>query len=212
MDRKWGSSQLAIVVLLMVAVSWVTAFGQLRAQEATPVPEQAEIAPASDLLDAWKQRHQEEGKTPDGAIKLWFDALFMALDPATRELGRDLLQYLTVPLRDDDQWYRRPSNQTFVSRLDDPRYHHIFRSYAEGTTPENDYAVDPASYRLQIAGSERDQYGRGWKILLVSSGADSPRPVYLRQSTTSGLWFVNSYANVYVGIRPPRPAGTEVFE
>jgi hypothetical protein len=185
--------------------------GQAAGQETRPALEQAEAA-AGDLLEVWKQRHAEEGKTPEGAIKLWFDALYLSLDPATRQLGRDLLQYLTIPLRDDDQWHRRPSNQTFVSRLDDHRYHHIFRSYAEGATPENGYSLDPTSYSLQIAGSERDKYGRGWKILLVSSGADNPRPVYLKQSTTSDLWYVNSYANVYVGIRAPKLPDTEEFE
>jgi hypothetical protein len=207
-----GKILLAIVLLVSGIISMAQP-GQLCAQEAVPDPEEQVPTPvAGDLLEVWKQRHAEEGKTPEGAIKLWFDALYLSLDPATRQLGRDLLQHLTIPLKDDDQWRRRPSNQTFVARLDDPRYHHIFRSYAEGATPENSYALDPTSYSLRISGSERDQYGRGWKILLVSSGADNPRPVYLKQSTTSDLWYVNSYANVYVGVRAPKPADTEEFE
>jgi hypothetical protein len=198
--------------VLVAGFIWMAETGHLCAQEASPDSEQADTAAVGDLLEVWKQRHAEDGKTPEGAIKLWFDALYLSLDPATRQLGRDLLQYLTIPLKDDDQWHRRPSNQTFVARLDDPRYHHIFRSYAEGATPENGYSHDPTSYTLQIKGSERDQYGRGWKILLVSSGADNPRPVYLKQSTTSDLWYVSSYANVYVGIRSPKPADAEEFE
>ncbi len=162
-------------------------------------------------LEGWKQRHSELGKTPEGALKLWFDAVFLCLDPARRELGRQVLQELSLPLRNDDTWYHRPSNRTFVTRLEDSSYHHIFRSYAKGTAPENGYAMDPGDYQLRIEGSQRDAHGRGWRLLLVSSGADNPRPVYLRQSDKTGLWYVDGYGNVYVGIRPPQEEGAETF-
>jgi hypothetical protein len=220
MDRKEVvmRSRLVSLVLVAVAAGWglvLVPTLSLEAQEQDPVSAEAgqveQEAPATTLAD-WKQRHQQLGASPEGAIKLWFDAVFLACDPETRDLGREVLQYLTVPFKDDPQWYRRPSASTFASRLEDPRHHHIFRSYVKGATPENGYTIDRTGYSLHIAGSERDQYGRGWKLLLASSGADSPRPVYLRQSTKSGLWFVDSFANVYVGVRAPQSPDEERFQ
>jgi hypothetical protein len=193
------------VAALSVLLAVVFVAGAIAGQPSEP-DRTAGVAEFGD----WKKRHLEAGKTPEGALELWFEALFLYLEPESREVGRAGLQHLTISLRDDDGWERRPSSSRFVSRMRDPSHHHIFRSYAEGATPENGYAMDPESFQLRIEESSRDAHGRGWKVLLRSSGADNPRPVYLRRSTTSGLWFVDGFANVYVGIRPP--ASGEEFE
>lgn len=164
--------------------------------------------PANPLIAA----HAESGTTPAGALKAWFDGVFLYLDEGTRDQGRVALAFLTIPFKDDPGWERRPSNATFVSRLKDPAHAHIFRSYAEGTSPGNGYAMDPADYRLAIVEEGDDAHGRGYRILLRSSGADNPRPVYLRRSTTTGLWYVSEFGNVYVGIRAPKDPGRETFE
>jgi hypothetical protein len=194
-----------LLVLLAVATAGLGA-----PSNTTPEEPSGDSQPAS--LAGWKARHQREGTTPEAALKIWFDALFLYMEPATRDLGRQVLQHLTLPLRDRADWDRLPSNRTFSDRLKDPAYGHIFRSYAEGTSPDNGYRMEPTDYRLGLAGSERDRYGRGWRLLLVSSGADNPRPVYLKKSTSSGLWYVDGFANVYVGVRPPRGPDEERFE
>ncbi len=170
-----------------------------------------DAAPAAADLAPWLARHAELGRTPDGALQLWFEGAFLYADPATRDLGRRVLEHLTLPFKGDPTWDERPSNQLFASRLRDPAHHHIFRSYARGATPANGYAVDPAAFELRVRSSRADGHGRGWRVLLESSGADSPRPVYLRQGSDSGLWFVDGFANVYVGVRPPLTPGSESY-
>ncbi len=156
--------------------------------------------------------HAEAGATPEGALELWFEAVFLYLDPATRDLGREALAYLTLPFKDDPEWEQRPSNATFVGRLRDPAHAHIFRSYARGTSPAGGYAMDPRAWELAVASAGDDPHGRGHRVSLHSSGADTPRPVYLKRSTTTGRWYVSEFANVYVGVRPPLAAGAETFE
>ncbi len=164
----------------------------------------------SDLVADLKARHAAAGSTPAGALALWFEALRLYLEPASRDAGRALLGYLTIPFKKDERWDRKSSNLTFAGRLKDARHHHIFRSYYEGTSPENGYTL-PANPQLAIVRDEPDAHGRGHVIALRSSGADNPRPVYLKKSTKTGLYFVDGHANVYVGIRAPKDPDDEEF-
>lgn len=139
---------------------------------------------------------------------MWFEAVLAYLEPSTRALAAESLAYLTIPFKNDPDWARRPSNGTFVSRLEDERHHHIFRSYAKGTSPETGYRFD--HFELDVVLS-RDAGPRGWTVHLRSSGADNPRPFYLKKSTQTGLWFVDQFGNAYVGVRPPVDPETEQF-
>ncbi len=153
-----------------------------------------------------------EGATPEGALALWFDAVYLYMDEDTRNQGREALTFLTIPFKDESGWEKLPSYRIFVSRMQDPAYAHIFRSYAVGTSPENAYSMDPKNFELNVVESAEDTHGRGWRVLVRSSGADSPRPVYMKKSTSTGLWYVSEFGNVYVGIRPPHEQGVERFE
>lgn len=162
-------------------------------------------------LETWKARHEACGADPVATLKLWFEAVFLYQQSSQRELGRQLLQYLTIPFKPDPGWDRKPSNGTFVERLKNARHQHIFRSYAQGSRPENGYQLDPTDWQLAVERSGEDPHGRGWTVALRSSGADSARPVYLKQSSKTGLYFVDKHANVYVGIRPPQDPDAETF-
>jgi hypothetical protein len=161
-------------------------------------------------LAAWKARHAVEGTTPEGALKVWLDAtlLWGAGEEADRALAAEVIQYLTIPLKDSPDWPRLPTNRTFVGQMEGMPY--IFRSYAVGATPENEYAMDPANWRLNVK-QVHEPGPRGTRVDVVSGGADSPRPVYMKQSEQTGLWYLNVWANTYVGIRKPIPPGTETF-
>lgn len=156
--------------------------------------------------------HEELGKTPEGALQLWFEAVYLYMDENTRDQGREALTYLTIPFKDDAGWERRSSNRIFVERLQDPKFAHIFRSYVKGTSPSNAYSMSPENFDLVVEESSKDAHGRGWRVLLRSSGADMPRPVYMKKSRSTGLWYVSEFANVYVGIRPPVDSRVESFE
>ncbi len=154
--------------------------------------------------DEFAERHRQIGKVQAEVLRLWFDACFVYMNPETRDEGRRMLQHLTVPLRDFDDWDRETTNQNFVERLQKEEFQHIWRSYAIGAEPDNGYAMDPDDYQLRIAFDRADRFQRGWEIGLVSSGAPkTQRPVYLKRNVDDGLWYVSAFANLYVNVPPP---------
>lgn len=149
------------------------------------------------------KRYAEEGKTPDGALKLWFDGIFLYHDKATRPLGIHILTQTTADFEGATDWETRSSAATFVTRMRNASEMHIFRSYAQGTSPDNSYEMNVKDYQLNIVSSSTDQYSEKYAIKLISSGADNPRIVYLIQNTKTGLWRVQSFSSVYLGVRKP---------
>lgn len=199
----------------MLVLFLILACGIPEAPAAPPSPSSA-AAPAAtearaDLVASLLAEHEATGAEPAGAITVWLKAAMYAgdPDPGTREAGLQVVQHLSLPLKDDDAWQSRSSNQTFKDRLQSHR--HVFRSYAVGATPENNYAVDPSAYSIVV---DHVQEGdpRGLKVFVVCNGADSPRPVYLKKSTQTGLYYLNNYANLYVDVRAPYDPSAERFE
>ena len=154
-----------------------------------------------------KQGEPAGGASPEQTVRRWFEAVFAYLDPATREMGRGQLAELTLPFADDPEWDTRPGARVFVTRLTDSRFHHIFRSYLVGATPENDYRVDPGRFELTLADSGEDPFGRGWQVLLSSSGAEAPRSMVLARRGDGRGWVVSAFAAIYAGVRPPAGSG-----
>ena len=145
----------------------------------------------------FKARYQQEGRTPEGAVKLYFEAVFCYINEATRAEGSKMVRYALH--------YDRPIEQsnnlsTFAERLRDPEMHHIFRGFAEGTSPENDYRMSPDNFNLVVTRKTQEQ---GYlRLFLRSSGADSPRPVWVKEF--DGLWYTINNASTYVQARPPK--------
>lgn len=188
---------------------WLT-WGGMLAALLLAVPARAELPKDMDEL---KARHEEVGKDPKEFCKLWMDACYVYMDEETRDAGREMIQYLTIPLKDDPNWDADQSNQYFVRALKDKQY--IMYSYAKGTSPENQYKCDPQNYELAVTRVNMNPAGvetRGIQVYLDSSGADTDRPVYLKKSTKSGLYYMNVHLNVYTDIRPPKDPDKEEFE
>ncbi len=77
-------------------------------------------------------------------------------------------------------------------------------AYFEGATPENGYT--PARpYVLDVLPDPRPQdIEPGYlRVFLKTAGADSPRPVKLRQKPSTGEWFLWEYSSPLSGIRIP---------
>jgi len=67
---------------------------------------------------------------------------------------------------------------------------YIPRSYFEGATPENDYTPN-VPYVIEFRESASQIAETGYKKLDVrSGGADSPRPITLRNKPSTGEWFL----------------------
>ena len=77
-------------------------------------------------------------------------------------------------------------------------------AYFEGATPENSYAPS-APYVLNVLPDPRPQdIEPGYlRVFLRTAGADSPRPVKLRQKASTGEWFLWEYSSLLSGIRIP---------
>lgn len=147
----------------------------------------------------FKARYAGEAVRPEGAVKLYFDAVFCYINPATRDEAVKMLRY-SMRLRQG--WERSALYQTFVDRMRDPRYSHIFRSFAAGTSVHNGYAMSPDNYRLDIMQIWDGHSSGDLQVRLRSSGADNPRSVYVRRY--EGLWFVTNNAATYTEVRRPQ--------
>ena len=145
----------------------------------------------------FKERYAQVSTSPQGAVRMYFDALFSYIDPARRAEGAKMLRY---SLHEGQNLERSPVWSTFVSRLQDPAYHYIFRSFAQGTSPENNYQMNPDNYQLMFVKSRQEtDYVQ---ITIRSSGADSPRPVHV-QRFDDGLWYVVNNHGTYTEVRKP---------
>ncbi len=77
-------------------------------------------------------------------------------------------------------------------------------AYFEGAAPENGYT--PAKpYTLNVLPDPRPRdVEEGYlRVFLKTAGADSPRPMKLRQKGSTGEWFLWEYSSILSGIRLP---------
>ena len=147
----------------------------------------------------FKARYQTEGRTMEGAAHLYFEAVFAYMNEATRAEASKMIRYamyLSVPL---EQSY---NYATFVDRLKDPDYQHIFRSFAVGTSPENSYAMSPDNFTLNILSKRKES--DFFHLVMKSSGADNPRSVWMQEH--DGLWYMINNAATYASVREPKAA------
>ena len=77
-------------------------------------------------------------------------------------------------------------------------------AYFEGATPGNNYQPR-VPYILNVLADPRPQdVEPGYlRVFLTTSGADSPRPMKLRQKVSTGEWFLWDYSSILSGIRIP---------
>lgn len=77
-------------------------------------------------------------------------------------------------------------------------------AYFEGAMPENGYQPHQP-YVLNVLADPRPQdMEPGYlRVFLKTAGADSPRPMKLRQKASTGEWFLWEYSSILSGIRIP---------
>lgn len=98
------------------------------------------------------------------------------------------------------------SLQSIKSNLGSKPY--IARSYVEGATPDNGYALPqgPLTIRFQ----REDETDGQAKVFVYSSGADNPRPITLKVND-KGAWKAWEWSSLEVGVRPPVVAQDDPF-
>ena len=125
-----------------------------------------------------------------------------ALDryPADREAAKAMLNVLKGPEP------LTPREIQFINdRFMDGR-DYIARSYFDGSSPANDYTpVTP--YTVTVIEYSNSRENEGYiRLFLKSSGADSPRPVVLRNKPSTGEWFLWEFEGILSSIRIPTSA------
>ena len=77
-------------------------------------------------------------------------------------------------------------------------------AYFEGATPENGYQpCVPYTLNVLADPGPQDIEPGYMRVFLKTSGADSPRPMKLRQKASTGEWFLWEYSSILSGIRIP---------
>ncbi len=136
-----------------------------------------------------------EGRQPERIYALFLCAL--ALFDRNKEAGAAAMNLLRgpKPLTPYDCQFLR-------DRLRGKSY--LPLAYFEGATPENGYQPQ-VPYALNVLADPRPQdLEPGYlRVFLKTAGADSPRPMKLRQKASTGEWFLWEYSSILSGIRIP---------
>lgn len=145
-------------------------------------------------LEECKAMPQATLKNPEEVAALTVAVL--ALYPENPTETEKMLDFLRGP---------RPLNgmdkQFIKDRFRGKAY--LMRSYFAGATPENNYT--PAQpYRVSVSENANSRSEDGYLTLYVAcSGADSPRPLKLRNKPSTGEWFLWEQ-QLLTGIRIPK--------
>ncbi|MDD4509457.1 MAG: hypothetical protein PHY23_00840 [Oscillospiraceae bacterium] len=136
--------------------------------------------------------------TPYAAAALIVAAL--CAYPTNKEAALEMLDFLKGP-----QPLSAYDKQFLADRLRGKPY--LPLSYFKGATPENGYTPD-RPYVITVRDNPHSyaQKAEGYvQLYLQSSGADSPRPVKLREKPSTGQWFLWEQM-LLSDIRPPKSA------
>ena len=124
---------------------------------------------------------------PQAALSTPFDTAAMAVlafcfYPQNSELSLEMVNYLRGPRP------LSPMDKSFIKdRFRDSDY--VPRSYFNGAVPGNDY-LPAEPYAIKVSENPYSYQEQGYaKLYLTSGGADSPRPIQLRQ-TKDGKWYL----------------------
>ena len=157
--------------------------------------------------DSVLERHKKFGTVPQNTIALWLEAAIRAQNG--EQAGWDALTELTLPLHEDPTWKSHSRNSYFVKAIVEKNP--AFRSFIIGAQPDNAYAVDLNQIQIKVA-YENQKDSRGRKFMIESSGSTMPRPIYLKQSTKTKLFYVSEYSSMYVDVQAVVDSDAETFK
>jgi hypothetical protein len=153
-------------------------------------------------LEEFQTRVADQASDPQKAVKLFFDGIFIYLS-GEKELGKQCI----IEMSRYKEW-TESQHRMLLERMESMP--HIYRSYAEGATPDNAYEMNPQDYKLVYHGevnlkpyTDRDE-GAFAKLFIVSGGADAPRSLTL-QRNNAGQYKVYEFSTINLDIRPIKP-------
>lgn len=144
-------------------------------------------------------------QTPEGGATMFILALYIYGKDAT--FGKECITAIIDKSRlSSGDWYKgyEPASsdkRLLVEQME--RYPFLPNSYFEGSTPENAYQTNsPFITKSQINPYSGDLGNQKYKLFVFCSGANSPRPVTLRQND-KGIWKVQEWSSILSGIQAP---------
>jgi hypothetical protein len=163
-----------------------------------------EIGPVPDTAEAFAKVRDRLCRTPQGAAAAMVTVLLACNQDQTR--GSIFATMLLHPdrLRSGRAYQGREPGQHYRDLLRIARAKpYIARSYLIGAAPDNGYQpAEPFGVRWQPHAQPSPSSDRV-RVMLHSSGADTPRPVTLRKGS-DGIWKVDEASSLFVGVRPPQ--------
>lgn len=164
-----------------------------KAQNIGNKTEKIVFADLPETMDAFKALPQAALSTPFDTAALTIVAL--SLYPMDKELSFQMLDYLRGPAQATGR-----DRQFVADRFRDKDY--VPRSYFNGATPDNDY-MPTTPYTITVSTNQYSYEVDGIaKLFIPSGGADSPRPIQLRQAK-DGKWYLWEFSSILSGIRQP---------
>ena len=170
-------------------------------------PPSIEIAGLPPSIEEFRAQRDLVAWTPHGGAAMMVVALLVFAE--SEELGRQCLAVAVDRSRLEEGpygyrgWQLGARDRNLISaQLRDHPY--IPRSYIGSATPENGYRLPAPPYKIVCA--ESPGSGRPgvepYKMFVVSSGADSPRPVTMGRNP-KGIWKAAEWSSLIMGVRPP---------
>lgn len=161
----------------------------------------------------FKARYNNEAKSPEAAVKLYFEAVFAyteAVKNKSQEWQIEAGKMIRYAIHYDTPIEKSYNLATFADRLKDPESAHIFRSFLEGTSPENNYtpsggmeSILNGNFKLMF-NNYRKQENDYLRLSLRSSGSDSQRIVWVKKFDDDGLWYTINITSTYVQVKEPK--------
>ncbi len=192
-----------IIIFLMVTVL----FGAAMIASAQTSEKVVSINTLPATMDDFLALRDNLPKTPEGGAALFVVAMYgYTQDP---DLGTDMF---TVALDRTRLSQNAGGYKGFVpaaSVMNYPKSYlipkpYLARSYFMETGPDTGYTLPQPPYTVRLTRNKHSQQNNGdVKIFVDCSGADSPRPIILRQNNR-GIWKAVNVNSLFVGIRPPK--------
>ena len=158
-----------------------------------------------DSFESYQKNYQEVKSDPAKTAALFVMAMLSYTENET--LGTQAITLLASPEQLSPGLVYNglqpgPSLKGHLKRLKEKPY--LARSYFQGTSPENGYQLSELPYNVIVHPDPRGPSSPGRvKFFIPCSGADSPRPITLKED--GGAWKVSEASSLFVGIRPPKP-------
>ncbi len=160
----------------------------------------------ANSVEEFTQIRDQLASSPEGGAAVFILALKMFAENPT--LGEQCLVIATdrSKLQQGNVYKGFQIDNFLMNRLKEQikRYPYIANSYFSGANADNGYTFNTPTEIICSENSYSGDVNSGeFKIFVKSSGADSPRPMYMIKNNR-GIWKASEWSSIIMGIVPPK--------